>query len=69
MEFKERIKYINKNGLFIGKFTNYPCVTQAGSIEELQRRLTIMLKSYIKMTQGILDNNSFEIVEITENEF
>lgn len=69
MEFKERIQYINKDGLFIGKFTNYPCVTQGKSLEELQSRLIVMLKSYIKYTQEIIDNNSFEIREITENEF
>lgn len=68
--FRERLNYIVTENCIVGTTVNLPLVCQADTIEELQRRMKIMAKSYIKHLSETFElNDPFELKELSEPEW
>ncbi len=66
--FKERINYIiEKNGDVVGYSVNTPVLVQGKNMDDMKRKIKILMKSYVKGLQETLDlEEPFEFVNIND---
>lgn len=63
--FKNTINYIQKDNIFIGKCASTGILTQAKSLEELEKKLKALGKIWLNFVLEAY-NKEFELIEVNE---